>query len=98
MAAPTTPNNNTPFMARLLPGPRHYLGFNECVFNSLHHKSVQIDAPKSSFRLVKLAVALRVSASISGPLERRAETSPSPLKRTSEVNTDVRQVPTTLHD
>jgi hypothetical protein len=30
-------------MARLLPGPHHYLGFNALVFNSLPHTSVQID-------------------------------------------------------
>src|SRR5262245_50345395 len=28
MAAPTRPKNNNTFMARLLPGPCHYLGFN----------------------------------------------------------------------
>jgi hypothetical protein len=33
MAAPTRPKNNTPFMARLLPGPRSYLGFNALLFN-----------------------------------------------------------------
>src|SRR5262245_13882144 len=33
MAAPTRPKNNNTFMARLLPGPCHYLGFNAPIFN-----------------------------------------------------------------
>ena len=36
MAAPTRPKNNTPFMARLLPGPHHYLGFSALIFNQEH--------------------------------------------------------------
>jgi hypothetical protein len=56
MAVPPTPKKNTPFMARLLPGPRRYLGFNAVVYNYQLVALIQIDASRSLESLVKRAL------------------------------------------
>ena len=66
MAAPTRPNNNKPFMARLLPGPRRYVGFNALVFNYRSYVASRI-----SFGVNKAAYAVSEMFGWAGTLDAR---------------------------